>query len=290
MNKKLDDFACFILCHGRPDNTPTYDTLRNYNYTGKTYIICDDEDSTLDGYKQRFGADNVKVFSKQKILKQIDTMTSEVNMKCAVYARNACFDIAEELGLKYFCELDDDYVGMPYRFSFNNKLYRSKDFETNLDEVFEAYLDFLETSENIYSVAFAQPGDLIGGLSSQMSRQLYVRKAMNSWICKTERRFKFNGVMNDDVNTFCINGAQGKIFISFPFIMIDQPETQQVKGGMTELYLGKGTYQKSFFTVMLCPSFVTLKAWGDRYYRIHHSVDFDKAYPCIISDKYKRRS
>ena len=62
-----DDFACFILCHGRPDKTPTYNTLRKFNYTGKIYIICDDEDKTLQGYKDTYGEESVLVFNKMDI-------------------------------------------------------------------------------------------------------------------------------------------------------------------------------------------------------------------------------
>lgn len=279
-------FAAFILCHGRPDNTPTFNTLRNYGYTGDIYIICDDEDTTVDGYCKNFGAERVKLFSKTEVLKTFDTMDSTADRRCAVYARNACFNIAEELGLDYFCELDDDYVTIPYRWNEDGVLYRSD--SANLDEVFEAYMDFMETNENIYSVAFGQPGDFIGGCGSQLAKKHYRRKTMNSWICKTSRRFTFNGTMNDDVNTYMLEGSRGKVFLTFDFIMIDQPPTQQVKGGMTDMYVGNGTYMKTFYTVLCCPSFVRVTMMGDRYYRIHHGILWDNAVPKIISGKYKK--
>lgn len=279
-------FACFILCHGRPDNTPTYQTLRNYGYTGDIYIICDDEDSTVEKYKQAFGEKNVLIFSKTEIAKKFDLMDNFNNRKCAVYARNACFEFAEQLGLDYFCELDDDYISVPYRWAENNKMYRSRG--ANLDEVFRIYIEFMETSEEIYSVAFGQPGDFIGGIESNISRHRYRRKAMNSWICKTTRKFTFNGTMNDDVNTYMLNGHRGKLFLTFDYIMIDQPETQSVSGGMTELYLSTGTYTKTFYTVMCCPSFCKVGIMGDRYYRIHHDIEWDNACPKIISSDFKK--
>ena len=58
------DFSCVILCHGRPHNTPTFSTLRKYGYTGAIYIICDDEDKTLQEYRNIYGDDIVKVFNK----------------------------------------------------------------------------------------------------------------------------------------------------------------------------------------------------------------------------------
>jgi hypothetical protein len=281
------NFAALILCHGRPDNTPTYQTLRNFGYTGQIYIVCDDEDKTVDGYRKNFGEDSVKLFSKTQILKEFDTMDNTGDRRCAVYARNACFEIAKNLGLEYFCELDDDYTTIPYRWEENGKLYRSSG--ANLDEVFDAYIDFMETNENIYSVAFGQPGDFIGGVGSQLHKRRYRRKTMNSWICKTSRKFVFNGTMNDDVNTYMLNGHRGKIFLTFDFIMIDQPETQQVKGGMTDMYLGNGTYMKSFYTILCCPSFCNVSIMGDRHYRIHHGIEWENAVPKIISGKYKKQ-
>lgn len=282
---KLDDFAVMILCHGRPDNTPTFDTLRKYGYTGRIIIVCDDEDKTLSEYQRIYP--EVQVFSKDYVATYMDPMDNSNDRRCAVYARNACFDIAERLGLKYFAEYDDDYTSHPYRWEENGVLYRS--LLANLDEVFKAYMDFMETSEEIYSIAFGQPGDFIGGCGSRLHRERYRRKCMNSWICKTDRRFTFNGRMNDDQLTYSLYGMRGKIFLTFDFMMIDQPETQSVKGGMTDMYLGAGTYQKTFFSIMCCPSFIKAGMMGDRYYRIHHKVSHENAYPKIISSKYKKK-
>ena len=281
---KLDEFAVMILCHGRPDNTPTFDTLRKYGYNGRIIIVCDDEDKTLPQYQELYP--EVAVFSKQKVREYTDPMDNKNDMRCALYARNACFDIAENLGLTYFCEADDDYLGWVYRWEEDGVLYRSTG--ANLDAVFEAYLDFLETNENIYSVAFGQPGDYIGGCGSRLHQKMYRRKCMNSWICKTERRLTFAGTMNDDCTTYSIEGFRGKLFYTFDGFMIDQPETQQVKGGMTDMYLGAGTYQKTWYTIMACPSFVKAGMMGDRHWRIHHKISHDNAYPMLISDKYKK--
>lgn len=281
---KLDEFAVMILCHGRPDNTPTFDTLRKYGYNGRIIIVCDDEDKTLPQYQELYP--EVAIFSKQKVREYTDPMDNKNDMRCALYARNACFDIAENLGLTYFCEADDDYLGWVYRWEEDGVLYRSTG--ANLDAVFEAYLDFLETNENIYSVAFGQPGDYIGGCGSRLHQKMYRRKCMNSWICKTERRLTFAGTMNDDCTTYSIEGFRGKLFYTFDGFMIDQPETQQVKGGMTDMYLGAGTYQKTWYTIMACPSFVKAGMMGDRHWRIHHKISHDNAYPMLISDKYKK--
>ena len=280
----LNNFAVMIISHGRAENVPTYPTLRKYGYSGRIILVCDDEDEDLQNYIDIYP--EVEVFSKQEVLKYTDPMDNKHDMRCAVYARNACFDIAERLGLEYFAEYDDDYTGHPYRWEEEGVMYRST--IANLDAVFEAYIRFLETNENIYSVAFGQPGDFIGGVGSRLHRMLYRRKCMNSWICKTERRFIFNGTMNDDQLTYSVYGMRGKIFFTFDFMMIDQPETQQIEGGMTDIYLGSGTYQKTWYSIMCCPSFIKAGMMGDRHYRIHHQVAHENAYPKIISSKYKK--
>ena len=284
---KKNKFACFVLCHGRPHNTPTIKTLRKYGYTGNIYIICDDQDSTIIGYKNYFPDCKVEIFSKSEIAKTFDLMDNQTNDKCAVFARNACFDIAERCGLDYFCELDDDYTSMPYRYVIGGVCYRSKC--SNLDAVFDAYIEFMESNSEIYSVAFGQPGDFIGGSGSYLVKHKYIQKTMNSWICKTNRRFIFNGRMNDDVNTYCIYGSRGKLFYTFNFIMIDQPETQQVKGGMTAMYSGNGTYMKSFYTVMECPSFVKIGMMGDRYYRRRMKMEKSIRVPTRIHTRWLDR-
>ena len=43
-----DDFCVFILTHGRPDQVHTYDSLMKAGYTGKVYIVIDNEDKTAD--------------------------------------------------------------------------------------------------------------------------------------------------------------------------------------------------------------------------------------------------
>ena len=94
--------------------------------------------------------------------------------------------------------------------------------------------------------------------------------------------------MNDDVNAYTLWGSRGKVFLTVMDLCIIQPETQQVKGGMTELYKGSGTYQKSFYTVLQCPSFAKIQIMGDKHYRPHHFIDQEHGYPKILSSIYKK--
>uniref|UniRef100_UPI0023F43C49 hypothetical protein n=1 Tax=Flavobacterium filum TaxID=370974 RepID=UPI0023F43C49 len=134
--------------------------------------------------------------------------------------------------------------------------------------------------------------DFIGGTDSVLSRTFLSgqisRKAMNSFICSTDRPFQFVGRINEDVNIYCGLGFTGHLFMTVAQIRIEQKETQSQSGGMTEIYNSSGTYIKSFYTVLYCPSFVKVKLMGAKNKRLHHSVNWDCAVPKIINQKHKK--
>lgn len=44
----MNDFAVFILSHGRAGNIKTLKALENGNYSGKWYIVIDNEDDQAE--------------------------------------------------------------------------------------------------------------------------------------------------------------------------------------------------------------------------------------------------
>lgn len=94
-----NDFAVFILTHGRPDNIKTLRALKMGNYTGKPYIAIDNEDDTADRYRELYG-DKVIQFDRLAESKKFDTAGLSEDRRAIVYARNICFDLAERLGLE----------------------------------------------------------------------------------------------------------------------------------------------------------------------------------------------
>lgn len=281
-----DDFAVFILTHGRPDNVITYNTLKQMNYKGKLYLVIDNEDDKAEEYYKNFGRDKVIMFDKIKISKEFDTVDNDENRKSVVYARNACFNIAEDLKIKYFLELDDDYDQFRGRIQKGNILssFKIKD----INKLFEIMIDFLEKS-NALTIAFAQGGDFIGGIGSSVWKKQLSRKAMNSFFCKTERRFDFIGRINEDVNTYTTRGIKGDLLFTVANVMINQMETQSNDGGMTDLYLDSGTYVKSFFTIIVAPSCTKISTMGNKFRRIHHKINWDRCTPKILNQKWKKK-
>lgn len=148
-------------------------------------------------------------------------------------------------------------------------------------------IDFLDCAD-ISTVALAQTGDFIGGLNSKVYKDQLSRKAMNSFFCRTDRRFNFVGRINEDVNTYTSLGTRGKLFFTVAEATLNQTDTQQSGGGMTDVYLDSGTYVKSFYTVMMCPSCVQISTMGVTSKRMHHCIDWNKCLPKIISERYKK--
>lgn len=284
-----NDFAVFILSHGRPDNVITLNTLKKANYTGKWYIVIDNEDDKADKYYKKYGTDKVIMFDKLEISKKFDTADLSQERRTVVYARNACFEIAEKLGLTYFLELDDDYNKFSYRKEIDGLLTQRVNVK-QADKMFELMIDFLEKTQAL-TVAFGQGGDYVGGLNSGLYKVQVKRKAMNTFFCTTKRPFKFVGRINEDVNTYVLYGSRGDLFLTIRDVMINQLETQSNKGGMTDVYLDSGTYLKSFYSVMMCPSCVKISRMGNTSTskRIHHHIDWNSAVPKIISERYKKK-
>lgn len=281
-----NDFVVFILSHGRANSLVTVDSLNRCGYTGKWYIILDDEDSQIDLYKQKFGEENIIIFNKAEALKKFDIMDNFDDDKTIVFARNICHQTARELGYKYFLELEDDYTNFIHREPNGKKLETW--YIRDLDSVIDTYIEFLETSK-CTTVCFAQTGDFIGGVGTTgpVYREKLARKAMNSFFCKSDNEFMFFGRFNDDVNTYLKLGSMGKLFFTTVDVNLGLIGTQITNGGLTESYLKFGTYVKSFYSVMICPSCTRIYTVGSFHKRLHHIIDWDCAVPKIISSKFK---
>ena len=114
---------------------------------------------------------------------------------------------------------------------------------------------------------------------------------MNSFVCDTEKPFWFVGRMNEDVNTYVLGALRGDLFFTTTQVQLDQEQTQVKPGGMSELYIGSGTYVKSFHTVMRAPSCVKIGLLQDPRSlagRIHHKINWHHTAPKILRDSWKR--
>lgn len=287
-----DDFAALILTHKRPHKQLTISSLRKSGYTGRIFLVVDDEDPTREEYERLYPG-QVVVFSKSYARSITDDADNTGAGRGVVYARNMCHSIARDLGLRYFIELDDDYTGWWVRFD-KHLIYGS--YRTTLDGVFDALIGWLQADDRILSVALSQGGDHIGGGQGSYNKNgpSAKRKAMNSFVCDVERPFKFYGRINEDTTAYVTLGRRGALFFTAYQAQLDQLQTQANPGGLTEIYLDAGTYYKSFLSVMWEPSCVKVSAMGSpkagqaARWRIHHHVNWRYAVPKIVPHRYQK--
>lgn len=281
-----DDFCVFILTHGRPDRVDTVASLQKAGYRGKVYIVIDDEDETRAEYERRYGS-QVIVFDKRKYEDRFDIGDNFGHRRGVIYARNACWDLAAEVGCKYFMQLDDDYNYWHYRHDRDG--YMCINITCTFHEMLDALIEFFEVSGAL-TVAMSQGGDHIGGANASGNKNLKVkRKAMNSFICSVDRPFTFFGRINEDTNTYTEMARRGGLFLTMMPTMLVQRNTQTNSGGMTGLYLEFGTYLKSFYSVMYAPSAVKISTLGrGSFTRIHHEVATNNACPKIMHERHRR--
>lgn len=282
-----EDFCVFIISYNRPDNVPTIDTIEKHGYTGDWYIVVDHE-GDRESYTEEYGDDRVIYLDKDDALPELDRGDNFNHRNCNAYARQQMWDLADELGYDYFLVLDDDYTTFEFRFGGNYK-YGLRDRVQDLDRIIDASIGYLDGS-GLDALCMSQGGDWIGGESAHIADGGVVstkRKAMNSFLCKTDRPFDFRGTINEDVNTYVRAAQLGKIFLTYNIVSLEQERTQQEDGGLTDIYESEGTYVKSFYTILYSPSSATLSKMGEVEDRIHHRVDWRSSVPKIVPESSK---
>lgn len=275
------DFAVFILSHGRADTISTYKALRDGGYTGRTYVVIDNEDDQEDLYRQKFGDDIIQ-FDKRDYLEKTDLGDLDTDRRIGVFARNFIQDEAKRLGYKFHLQLDDDVHGFTYRFA-QGKVLRALHC-SHLDEVFSGMVEYMKETP-ITSLSFALSAYNMGGVDGSIKEGM-TRKTMTTFLMRADDLQYFHMRMNDDITTSLINGMRGKLYYSYLPIEVEVDKTQVKAGGMTDIYQKNGTYRKSFYSVMCCPSCVKVSAMGITDYRIHHTISWNNAVPKLLSERW----
>lgn len=278
---KSKDFAVFILSHGRADTITTYKALRDGGYTGRTYVVIDNEDDQEDLYRQKFGDDIIQ-FDKRDYLEKTDLGDLDTDRRIGVFARNFIQDEAKRLGYKFHLQLDDDVHGFTYRFA-QGKVLRALHC-SHLDEVFSGMVEYMKETP-ITSLSFALSAYNMGGVDGSIKEGM-TRKTMTTFLMRADDLQYFHMRMNDDITTSLINGMRGKLYYSYLPIEVEVDKTQVKAGGMTDIYQKNGTYRKSFYSVMCCPSCVKVSAMGITDYRIHHTISWNNAVPKLLSERW----
>lgn len=279
-----DDFCILILSHDRAGDIPTLRTLERQAYDGDWYIVIDHEDD-IQPYNEEYGEENVIYFEKDETQPELDRGDNFERKNTILYARYYSFQIARDLGYTYFMQLDDDYTGFEYKFDENFDY--GYNGPADITEFIEEAIRYMDRAD-LDTIAMAQNGDFIGGSESGFAQSVQCkRKAMNTFISRSDNQFDFRGSINEDVNTYTRAQQYGKVFLTPNIVSMGQEQTQQNDGGLTDLYEAEGTYIKSFYTLLYTPSAVRLQKMGDEHERIHHKVNWRNCVPKIVPESCK---
>lgn len=305
MSLQHKDFCVMIVSHGRPNDQATVNTLNRFGYTGDWYIVLDNEDASVEQYKALYGEDKIKIFDKEALMKsgKVDAMDNFQVKKTVVYARYACYDIAREMGYKYFMMCEDDHDSLRWRMNpeieYSSKMVSDSKEYCALDQIIDTMLDYFDSAP-IKTLCMAQSGDYIGGGGSKMATDQYRRKAMGTFITRVDDPIHFPGTMNDDTTAYTMNQAKGELMLTTGFIAVNTKPTQKNSGGNTDIYEAFGTYVKTFYSVMGHPSGVKVsvlfntsarKGVGPKTnenFRIHHRVSWNNTAPKVIRENVKK--
>lgn len=109
-----NDFAIFILTHGRASDQKTLKMLKENGYTGKYFLVVDNLDEQLEEYQEKYKG-HVIVFDKLAAWEITDTFHNGKMLKAVVFPRNVVFQYAREKGIKAFAMCDDDISRLNYK-------------------------------------------------------------------------------------------------------------------------------------------------------------------------------
>lgn len=276
----MNDFAVFILSHNRAGNVSTVKTLKKANYTGKYFIVIDDEDEMEEEYRRIYG-DRVVVFCKEKWKQKTDCITNHKECSSPVFARNFISYHARSLGYEFFLMLDDDIKSFNIRYQKGNKL-KSESLK-NADKYFGELVNILRKNKNIMCIGTGNAGSYIGGASGKFQNRIHIGDF--SQVAMFRTGYEFKGTFNEDANISLVEGKKGNITLVDLNVSHSSPKRKSNSGGLKGEYDKSNDYYIAMFSVVCCPSccMVEVNRKGVR-------LKIKRTYqnPKIISGRYKK--
>lgn len=271
----------YIISKGRPQCT-TAKTLERMDYPGEWFIVCGNNDETLEEYQQRWG-DHVLVFDWYEEIKRTDTLDNfgfDTMASGAVPVRNATMRIAKERGARRHWQLDDDYNGF-YRVTNGTLKKHRCDGQ-------EFYDEMLKVAQWADSCGMNNCGIALGTIESAPANKCKVGKRVfnaHNLPCDDKLFTVWRGRMNDDLINAIETWRNGGFEYHVKYLNITMAPSQSEDGGLTDIYKLEGTVRKSAYPVLIAPGAAKLVCEFGRY---HHRVDWSKITPAVISDKWRK--
>lgn len=244
-------FAIYILTNGRPNHQHTLDFLRK-SFKGDVFLCCDNEDKTLEEYRKNYG-EQVVVFNKNEWVSKSDQMDNFRLKNSVLYARNAVFQLAKDMGYEYFAMADDDITRLAFRYEEAGRLV-GKQIE-DFDKVASAVLEAMDETGTDY-FSFGTDKNYIGGAANSQYQRKIIDKVYNFIFCRTDQEHFYKGIMNEDEIHNILSMSVGKLVKSSTAIQIYmKPVGRDSVGGNAETYEENGyySYVRNFYPVIAFP-------------------------------------
>lgn len=280
-----------LTCNSAKDLSPAYKRLLCSNWGDECVTLLYDSNHQAMAEEARSLGWDTEVFDWEEVTSRLSgpgwTKNYTSTKRVVSPARTAAYDVMKKRGIRYFMELDDDFVGVhiPERISHNvraakKRLHIGKEppkFAMDyFREMVEAAFDLAASTGCI--VSFVQGGEL---MSADVSRYHFKPKCMNTFILDSEKPV-IGGGINEDVNMYCKRLTEAPRF-QLGYIIWNHMGSQLRIGADY-----KGTWEKTYATVILNPTAIVLatynnhgadKSVGYNYARIHHAVQYEHTQP-----------
>lgn len=273
----------YIISKGRPQ-CKTAQTLTKMEYPGPWFIVCGNNDETIPEYKKRWGEDRVLVFDWYEQIKHTDVMDNfgfDSMPSGAAPARNAVFEFSRQRGELRHWQMDDDFTSFRLAGTDARHAYKMT------GEVFYWWLARISRygqDAGLANVGIALAQDAFPQLAKTFYPRVFAGHNMsNDPAITPEWRGRFN---DDTIHAVNVHRLGQHKEMQLICISINTPNTQQEKGGLTEMYQALGTVRKTAYLILAAPNAAKLKI---RFGRYHHIVRWDKLIVKTISDKWQRK-
>lgn len=274
-------FAIFILTHGRPHNQITLETLRRLGYTGKVYLVVDDQDKTLAEYDDIY--EDVICFKKDVFIGSTETGLSSPEPKFAVFARNAIESIALSDGYDAFMMLDDDIINIRARLP-DGSVLKSYSLKGCFDEVVDRCVEYVTTA-GVACMGLGFCNLYIGGVENFEKENSRQRLCAEAFIRNTAYKVNWRLNMVEDLITSIDGAVDNQVWFQFLPLQVDIRMSEGVvDGGNSDVYRKLGKFRVNFMPVIAYPSSNVMRYGKDWSV----TTTPETCVPKIISSSYRK--
>lgn len=273
----------YIISKGRPQCT-TAQTLVKMGYPGEWFIVCGNNDETLQQYIDKWGKDKVLVFDWYEQIKHTDVLDNfgfEKMASGAAPVRNAVFDFSRARGERRHWQMDDDFF--VFRMISTTEKKNKK-----MDSGLLLYWWLVRIAKYADDAKLANIGVCLAEecypdmAKCPTSRVYAVHNMSNDPELTPEWKGRFN---DDTIHAISVFRTGKRREMSLRFLSTDTKDSQSEKGGLTEMYRSLGTVRKTAYLILMAPNASKLTI---RHQRYHHIVDWKKLTVKVINEKWRK--